>query len=405
METLPQNLEAERAVIATLAISPEYWKYAKHLTPEYFLDIQCNGAFQQMVKYQDEERNWLEDDDWVVDWFTNGMPVHWSHQFEELVKRIEESYICRAGYLLAKDMARAAIAGDVSGVERALSIKLPSLSQEGLAAPDLVDMLKENLGNQDGEIIKSGFGNLDAVGMLRRKEGLGLAARPSMGKSQLMAQISGTVAREGIVVVWSGEMAAERWVSRMVSSLAGASLRYAEVGDDRFDKAFASVKELENLYIFDKPMTSLELASQCRRIADKHGQLDLVIVDHIRLLRDPHDSEVQRLGVITRNMRDIAKELNCCSANCIQLNRLVESRIDKHPELKDLRDSGQIEENLDTIVFLYRDAYYTKRDKPNEQSGTAQLYTRKNREGRHWAKRLWFAIDDGPRFAEMQGGE
>ena len=223
-----------------------------------------------------------------------------------------------------------------------------------------------------------------------------------MGKSQLMAQISSHVAREGVVVVWSGEMAADRWIGRMVSAYAGASLRYAEPEDKRFDVAFTTVEELENLYVFEQPMTSLELASQCRRIADKHGGLDLVIVDHIRLLRDKLESEVQRLGLITRNLRDIAKELNCCSAMCIQLNRLVERRSDKHPELMDLRDSGQIEENLDTVVFLYRDAYYTERDNPNNQSGEAQLYTRKNREGRHWAKKLWFAIEDGPRFAEVQ---
>jgi replicative DNA helicase len=85
---------------------------------------------------------------------------------------------------------------------------------------------------------------------------------------------------------------------------------------------------------------------------------DVVIVDHLRLIGDRDESEVKRLGMATQELKNIAKECNCAVLCLAQLNRKTEDRDDKRPQLADLRDSGQIEENADVVLMMYREDYY-----------------------------------------------
>jgi len=106
---------------------------------------------------------------------------------------------------------------------------------------------------------------------------------------------------------------------------------------------------------------------------------DIVFIDHLRRIKDKGDNETQRLGMMTERLSDMAKELDCHVMVLAQLNREVENQNDKRPQLKDLRDSGQIEENADQVFMLYRDSYYNA-SKP-ELKNVAELWIRKFRDG------------------------
>ena len=108
-----------------------------------------------------------------------------------------------------------------------------------------------------------------------------------------------------------------------------------------------------------------------------HGASRAVVIDHIRHLADKADNETHRMGRITWALKVIAKRLNCAVVAAAQLSRGVEGQGDKRPDLKDLRDSGEIEENADNVVGLYREKYYS----PESNDITAELLIRKCREG------------------------
>jgi len=129
------------------------------------------------------------------------------------------------------------------------------------------------------------------------------------------------------------------------------------------------------LMIEDKPQTTDTI---WRIVANEKP--DLVMVDHLRRIRDKGDNEVKRQGEITERLAEMAKELDCHVMIAAQLNRGVEMRNDKRPMLSDLRDSGEIEENVDQVFMLYRDSYYNPPVTPQPYSET-ELWIRKFRDG------------------------
>lgn len=407
MDTLPHNKQAERSLIATLTVNPEYFKYVEHLVPEYFLDQKAKEAFSQILFIRDSERNWLEGDNFVSEWFTMGTQVFTSLQFEEVVKRVENAHTCRLGVVRGQEIAKAAFELDADQVEALTnSFELPNRGSTGRGMDDIIDELITYYEDPGGDIVKTGFRKLDYKGVLRRKEGIGIAARPSMGKSQLMAQIASSVANnKGVVLIWSGEMADRSIMSRMVSADTGISSREIQTPEqrNRLITAANHYRGLDNMVILDDiRMTSLDVWARARKMHDKFGRIDLVVVDHIRLLSDHAGEERHRLGRITRNLREIAKELDCCTVMAIQLNRAVENQKDKRPGLADLRDSGEIEENLDVVSFLFREGYYSARDNgKSDQGGPAEFYAKKNRNGKLWGGTPLYFDDKAPRFVEM----
>jgi len=129
--------------------------------------------------------------------------------------------------------------------------------------------------------------------------------------------------------------------------------------------------------------TSIQAMDACRRVADRWGGLDFILADHLRLFADRDDREVRRLGKISANLREIARELGARNITAAQLSRTVESQADKRPDLKDLRDSGEIEENADNVIALYRKAYYQNGEATSDE---AELWIRKARDGERDAK-------------------
>ena len=243
----------------------------------------------------------------------------------------------------------------------------PIAASEPLDACGIYVEFMDLLANLEGRSIKTGIESLDhSLGGLERQNLTVLAARPSMGKSTLAWQIARNVAESGLkVLVFSLEMSAAALWAKAACGKIGIrwrDVRNLMVSEDDITAIIDTSTELMNLYgerllVSDGVNTSETIFAT----VEKHKP-DLVIVDHLRLVADRDDNEVIRLGMITQKQKDMAKQFNLAWLTLAQLNRGVESRDNKRPTLADLRDSGQIEENADVVLMMYRDDYYDTMD-------------------------------------------
>tara|TARA_A100001234_G_scaffold154271_1_gene135931 strand:- start:1027 stop:2385 length:1359 start_codon:yes stop_codon:yes gene_type:complete len=234
----------------------------------------------------------------------------------------------------------------------------------------------EELSKKQGELIgiSSGFKAVDGVTQgLQQEDLIVIAGRPSMGKTSLAMNIAENVATEdeGCVLVFSLEMSSESLTSRMLASMAGISqqsFKSANLTDRQWEKTIQQAKKLQsmNIHIDDKPnVTPMEIRAKARRLAKqyrKSGGVKLVVVDYIQLMQMPGRTEnrVNELSDISRSLKYLAKEVNAPVIVLSQLNRAVEQRPNKRPQMADLRDSGAIEQDADLIFMLYRDYLYSK---------------------------------------------
>lgn len=404
---LPQARDAERDVVSGLAAMPGNWEKVRHLTPMHFTDLAARAAFEEMARRLSGGELWRDDTAMVpVEWLTMGRLSVSMWNYEAAIREVEAAHVRRAAYLQAVDIVKAAMRGDTEAVESMVAnVRLPARGEIGEPFDQVVARLYDMIGQFDRDVVSTGFTALDRGKVLRRREALGLGARPSMGKSQLAFQIGENVARDGgVVVIASLEMAAEEVGMRLAGARCGISPREAtgEAEVEAVSTAMASLIGLTNIVVVDRRVTTGDLYGICRKVREDKGRLDLVIGDHIRLFGDEHPEERHRLGSITHNLREIAKDLNVPVMPLIQLSRAVEGRKDPRPGLSDLRDSGEIEENMDGIAFIFRAAYYDKQAR--SQNGVAEVYAQKNRNGRLWWAQLYFDADHGPRFADMTSG-
>jgi replicative DNA helicase len=163
---------------------------------------------------------------------------------------------------------------------------------------------------------------------------------------------------DGPVLFVSLEMKRKKILDRLVARVSGVSSQKLILGDVTPEEE-ASVREglerirqLPIVYLDDRYSTTATVRSMAARVAMQKGKLSAIVVDYIALLNDPGDQEVQRIARITGNLKSLAGEADCPVLALSQLNRQVEFRADKHPILSDLRDSGAVEQDADTVIAL-----------------------------------------------------
>ena len=212
-----------------------------------------------------------------------------------------------------------------------------------------------------------------------------------MGKTSFALNILMRAALQGkkIVSIFSLEMGSEQIVDRILALVSGTSMHKITRGaldEDDFAHLGEAMEKLSScqLFIDDKGAVSLpELRSKLRRLKIEKGGLDLVVIDYLQLMSSGAGNQragnrVQEISEISRGLKEIARELKVPVLALSQLNRSLESRPDKRPQLSDLRDSGAIEQDADTVLMLYREDYY---DPYTEKKGLANVFVRKNRNG------------------------
>jgi len=223
-----------------------------------------------------------------------------------------------------------------------------------------------------------------------------IAGRPSMGKTAFSLNVAqyGAIKKNIPVAVFSLEMSKEQLVLRMLCSEAKVDahrLRGGFLGEADWPKLTRAAGVLSDAPIFidDTPALSvLEMRAKSRRLMVEH-KLGFVIVDYLQLMRGrglsnrgraSGETREQEISEITRSLKALAKELNIPVIALSQLNRRVEDRQDRRPQLADLRESGAIEQDADLIAFIYRDEIYNKSD-DNPNKGIAEIIIGKQRNG------------------------
>jgi len=248
--------------------------------------------------------------------------------------------------------------------------------------------------NRDGGLsgISTGLTDLDRMlGGLHPSDLIILAARPSMGKTALGANIAFNVARRyawepqpdgskktvsgGVVAFFSLEMSAEQLAMRLLADVTEVSsdrMRKGEINASEFGRVRDAAIELQEapLFIDDTGGISIsKLVARSRRLKRTSG-LDLIVIDYVQLVTGSENSRnenrVQEVTQITQALKALAKELSVPIIALAQLSRQVENREDKKPQLSDLRESGSIEQDADVVMFIYREAYYLGRAEPRE---------------------------------------
>ncbi|MBR5120208.1 MAG: replicative DNA helicase [Clostridia bacterium] len=234
---------------------------------------------------------------------------------------------------------------------------------------------------------QTGFSALDRVlAGLGKSDLVLVGARPGMGKTSFALNIATNVAKQTkkTVCIFSLEMSADQLVNRVLSSEAlvnSYSLRTGELAPNDWENLARAAGELAGCDILiddTSGMTVTAMKAKLRRVKN----LGMVIIDYLGLMSgDKHtDNRVQEVSEISRSLKIMAKELMVPIVCCAQLSRGPESRTDKKPMLSDLRDSGAIEQDADTVIFLYRSEYY-KTDEAGQDTSIAEVIIAKNRHG------------------------
>lgn len=216
-----------------------------------------------------------------------------------------------------------------------------------------------------------------------------VAGRPSMGKTTLVMNMAESVAikENKPVLVFSMEMPSESLAMRMMSSLGRIDqnrIRTGKLKDEDWPRVTSAVHMLSEtpLFIDDQAgLSPAEVRARARRLAKEHGQLGLIVIDYLQLMKVPGfkvENRTAEISEISRSLKALAKELNVPVIALSQLNRSLEQRQDKRPVMSDLRESGAIEQDADLIVFIYRDEVYNE-DSPDK--GTAEIIIAKQRNG------------------------
>jgi len=270
----------------------------------------------------------------------------------------------------------------------------------------------EALYESDSEItgLSSGYPDLDDI-----TEGFGdeelviVAARPGMGKTTLALNLADHMAIDhGVSAgMFSLEMSNQQLAMRLLCARAKVNKRRLkrglmnEEGWGRLVQAAGSIQDAD-LLLDDTPALSVaEFRSKCRRMKAEYD-IGAIFIDYLQLMTGTggHDLREQEIAEITRNLKAVAKELEIPVIALAQLNRGVENRQDKRPRLKDLRESGQIEQDADIICFIYRDEVYNE---DTDDQGVAEVIVRKNREGPTGTARLRF-VPEHTRFDSLAEG-
>ena len=260
--------------------------------------------------------------------------------------------------------------------------RLTELSQ----SDSLIPGLSTGLRDLDGKI--NGLNNSDLILV---------AARPAMGKSAFALNLAMNVAKKygKTVAVFNLEMSREQLALRLLASEAFIDMQKLATGklsEEEWTKlcmASASLSQTD-IRIDDNPtVTVADINAKCRRL----DNLGLIVIDYLQLMNGSGygkggDNRVTVVAEISRALKIMAKELNVPVICLSQLSRAVEGRTDKRPILSDLRESGAIEQDADSVMFLYRDEYYN----PNtEDKGLAECIVSKNRHGETGTVKLqWF---------------
>jgi replicative DNA helicase len=261
--------------------------------------------------------------------------------------------------------------------------------------------------------VPTGYEKIDDITSgLQKSDLIIIAGRPSMGKTAFALNIAQYAALEAntAVAIFSLEMSKEQLALRMLSAEARVDsqrIRRGFLGEADWPRLIAAAGRLSEAQIFiddSSAISALEMKAKSRRLKSE-VDLGLIILDYLQLMRSGsyrETSREQEISEISRSLKALAKELSVPVIALSQLNRKLEDRTNKRPQMADLRDSGAIEQDADLIAFIYRDEVYDKSEE-NPEKGMAEIIIGKQRNGPTGMVKLAFQ-DKFARFENLARG-
>ncbi len=415
----PHNLEAERSVLGAVLIDDRHLNtllVEEQLRADHFYREQHGLVFAAMVELYElnrkidhltvaeilRQRGKLEQvgGEEAIEQLTGWVPAAGHareygeivHDNAKLRDLLSASYEIQASVLSreapARDLVEAAERSVLEVATDERQKKIRSIHELLDVETDKLHRLSTSKTSLTGT--PSGYKDIDEkTGGFQAGNLIVLAARPSMGKSALVANIAENAALAGnAVALFSLEMSESELAQRFIASQAnkhGEDLRRGKLKAAEWPTILAACQKLSNapLYVDDSSDTGvLEIRAKCRRLhAQIDGGLGLVIVDYLQLMRAEGriESRVEQVAQMSRGLKGLARELNVPVIALSQLSRAVEQRGgDKKPILSDLRESGAIEQDADLVMFIYREEYY---DHDSERPSEADIIIAKHRNG------------------------
>jgi len=239
--------------------------------------------------------------------------------------------------------------------------------------------------------IPTGYIEIDRViGGLKPATMYVVAARPSMGKSSWVSNVAENILSrdaELVIAFFMLESSRQAFETRRLAAVAGVNIRKVAGGHAseeekrKLAKALTDIAERSLCVDDSMNLTPMKLRSRTRQLRRKKGRLDLVIVDYVQLMAGGKKFERRDLeiGFVSRSLKGLAKELKVPVIALAQLNRGVEDRKDKRPLLSDLRESGNLENDADVVLFIHRPEVYEPEN--TDLQGIAEITIAKNRDG------------------------
>ncbi len=417
---MPNNLEAEESVLGACFLSKyALQKASENLTPDSFYNERNGKIFQTMTTLMEDNTpidvttvtSYLKKKNELtevggVEYLTevlNFVPT--ASNIDYYIQTVEEAAILRRLIDTANQIAEEGFRTDETVNEildnsekRILNIVKNRKASEFRTIKEVLTKTQsdlEKLAENKGEItgLATGWYDLDKITTgLHPNEFIIIAARPAMGKTAFALNLATHVAmeQEKAVALFNLEMSAEQLALRILSSLGqleGFKLRTGNLMNNDWKRINEAVSQLANtnMVIDDTPgITIGEIRAKCRRLASSEKGLSLVLIDYLQLIsggKNYGSNRQQEVSDISRSLKTLAMELNVPVIALSQLSRSVESREDKRPLMSDLRESGSIEQDADIVAFLYRDDYYNKEARTEDNNSISELIIGKHRNG------------------------
>ncbi len=420
MRVLPNNIEAEESILGACFLSKyALQKASESLLPESFYSDKNGKIFSAMISLMEEKTpidittvtGYLKKKNELteiggVEYLTeilNYVPTATNVDF--YIKNVEETYLLRNLISTAEEIANEGYRTDETVNEildnsekKILNIVKNRKASEFRSIKDVLIKTQsdlERLSESKGEItgLATGWYDFDRLTTgLHPNEFIIIAARPAMGKTAFALNLATHVAmsQDKSVALFNLEMSAEQLAMRILSSLGqldGFKLRTGTLLNQDWKRINEAVSQLSNtnLVIDDTPgITIGEIRAKCRRLASSEKGLGLIVIDYLQLISGGKNygaNRQQEVSDISRSLKTLAMELGVPVIALSQLSRGVEAREDKRPLMSDLRESGSIEQDADIVMFLYRDDYYNKEARTEDNNSISELIIGKHRNG------------------------
>ena len=429
---IPQSKEAEKAVLGSAFLSKTaLQKICDELSPEHFYSEANAKIFETLQELNDEDKpiditivtNKLSEKKILsqvgnVEYLSEIIDsVPSASNVEYYINIVKEKMIGRKIIETATDIANDAYVSEDSIYDVLENAEMKMLrignmrkTSEFQRIQDVAYRAQENLeklAEQGSEItgLATGFSEFDKLTAgLQPSQFIIIAARPAMGKTAFALNLATYAATHSnkSVAVFNLEMSAEQLANRILQSLGqidGGKMRTGRLEHNDWKRLNEAISQLSdtNLFLDDTPgITIGEIRSKCRRLANSDKGLGLVVIDYLQLITGPSKSagnRQQEVSHISRNLKTMALELGIPVIALAQLSRAVEQREDKRPIMSDLRESGSIEQDADIVSFLYRDDYYNKEARREDNASISEFIIGKNRSGPTTTVELLFKKD------------